>query len=173
MTPKARTHRFVPSRLLAGSAMGLILTVSGCGSDAKTATTTAPAAAAASTTAAAAASTTSGGVATTDAVGTTPATSGGARLDLCASTAPDTVAASFISSINYAGADTFMQCVYKDTVAESVGTAIKLKNFSSLSPSIDAATNTYVYATPDGSKLTVRLTKEANGKFYVTAATLG
>jgi len=151
--------------LMASGALALAL--SGCGDDAATSTTTT----------AAVATTTASGAVTTDAPGasTTAATSAGSgtRLDSCAQTAPDTVAATFVSSINYAGADTYMQCVFEDTVPESIGPKVKAKNFSSLSPAIDAATNSYVYTAADGSKLTLTLTKEANGKFYVTAAALG
>ena len=166
-TEQALRTRVPHGRRLTATAVGALLAigVAGCGSDttstATTSTTTAMSGGSSTSTSNSSASTTAAG------------STGGARLDKCAQTTPDLVATTFVSSINYAGADTYMQCVYQDTVAASIGATIKAKNFSGLTPTIDASTNTYVFTAPDGSKLTLVLTKEANGKFYVTSAVLG
>jgi len=143
-----------------------------CGSSSSTKTaattsTTAPATTAPSTTAA------SGGD-TTTAPSTTAAGSGsgsGIRMDNCAQTTPDTVGLTFLSSIAYSGPDTYMQCIWKDTVPD-LGAKIKAKNFDSLHGVADAAAGTWTYSAPDGSKLVLTITKQANGKYYITKATI-
>ena len=154
--------------LMAGTLLGAaVLLGAGCGSSSPK-----PSASGSGTTAAPGTTASAGGTATTAASSATTGSSG-PRLDNCAATDPKSVAMTYLSSIAYAGADTYMQCVYQDTVPQSMGASIKAKNFSSLSPTFDAAANTVSYTAPDGTKLTLTLTKEANGKFYVTNAALG
>ncbi len=119
-----------------------------------------------------------GGGATTTAAASTPAPgstatagAGASALDNCAQTTPDSVAATFVSSIAYAGADTYNQCIVAGSVTADQIKTIKDKKFSILDEIADTSTLTYTFTAPDGSKAAIKVAKQANGKFYVTGVT--
>jgi hypothetical protein len=93
---------------------------------------------------------------------------GGPRLDNCAQTTPDLVATTFMSSIEFAGPEAYMQCVFEDTVPVSIAETLRARHLDVLRPIVDAATNTTTFNGPAGAKAVVTVTKQANGRFYVT-----
>lgn len=90
------------------------------------------------------------------------------REDTCAQPNADLVAQTFMSSLTFAGPETYMQCVYRDEVSEATAAQIKALNITDTDPVIDANTNTYTYSAPDGKKVTLSLTKLTNSNYYVT-----
>jgi hypothetical protein len=93
---------------------------------------------------------------------------GGTGIDGCGQPTPDDVAGTFVSDIQYAGADTYGQCLFGDGVTAGQVQEIKDKDFSILNEVADTATNTYTFTADDGTKAAISLTLEPNGKYYVT-----
>ena len=148
-------------------------TSSGCSSSTKSGT---PPANTSATSGATGGGATTIAAASTPAPGSTPtaataAGAGASGLDNCAQTTPDSVAATFVSSIAYAGPDTYNQCIVAGSVTADQIKTIKDKQFSILDEIADTATLTYAFTAPDGSKAAIKVAKQANGKFYVTGVT--
>ena len=143
--------------------------VSACGSSTKSTTASANTSATSGTTGGAAATTPA---ASTPASGSTATAGAGASgLDNCAQTTPDSVAATFVSSIAYAGPDTYNQCIVPGSVTADQIKTIKDKGYSILDQIADTAALTYTFTASDGSKAAIAVAKQANGKFYVTGVT--
>ncbi|MCU1391423.1 MAG: hypothetical protein JWL72_4761 [Ilumatobacteraceae bacterium] len=141
-----------------------------CGSDAKTPPTTAAVVAAAATEAAAPSAST----AASTAAATGNAGAGGTGttgIDACGQPTPDDVATTFVSSIAFAGADTYDQCFVGDAVSADQIQEIVDKKFSALEVVPDSSNDTYTFTAPDGTKMVIAVAKESNGKFYVSSVT--
>ena len=178
-----RIRSIVPSVLL----VTVALATAGCSSDAKSAASTparptastvtvstaTPSTLAATTATAASASsgTTAGAAAGSSGGGGTGGT-GGTGIDACGQAAPDNVASTFVAAIAYSGADTYDQCFIGNAVTPDQIQKIIDKKFSSIQVVADATTGTYTFTAPDGTKMVIAVTKQSNGKYYVSSVTI-
>ncbi len=156
----------------------LMATVAGCSSDSKKVATTTTAAPTASSTAAPAATGTPATTGTSASTGGAPAAGAavgpGTALDNCGQDVASLLPSVFLSSVVYAGGDTYLQCVVAGAVSADQIKEIVDKKITSLSPiAPGTAADSFVVTAPDGTKLTIAETKNANGKFYISSLTFG
>jgi hypothetical protein len=92
--------------------------------------------------------------------------------DICAQQSSSLLVASVYAGLAEAGqADAAQACVYKDTVPRS--TTERLAGKVLLPTGLGANDGSITLSGTDGSQVTVKTTKEPDGRYYVTGVTFG